>query len=161
IKILSGVYKHDSGNIRINDEDIDIDSSADAKRAGISVVHQHSALIGRLTVAENIRLAGGRLRLPQKQDIVDFEQTAEDLGFQIDPDRITEDYSIGDQQRIEIIREIAMDAQILILDEPTATLAPSERESLFATLRSVANLGKAVVLVTHRLEEALEYCDEL
>ncbi|MCU1570427.1 MAG: ABC-type uncharacterized transport system, ATPase component [Naasia sp.] len=159
IKILSGIYEADGGEILLDGRPVQIRSTADARASGIAVVHQHSALIGRLTVAENIALAHDGLGFPRKAVVSRFTQAAADLGFTIDPRRTVESLSVGDRQRVEIVREMMTAAKVLILDEPTATLAPSERDVLFATLRRLADLGSAVILVTHRLEEAALYCD--
>lgn len=159
IKILSGIYEADSGQIRIGGQTHEIHSTADAKRLGIAVVHQHSSLIDRLSVAENIALVSDGLGFLKREVIAQFARTASSLGFAIDPKRSVGSLSMGDRQRVEIIRAMMTQARVLILDEPTATLAPNERVELFALLRKLADTGSAVILVTHRLDEATRYCD--
>ena len=159
IKILSGIYEADSGQIRIRGENHQIRSTADAKRAGIAVVHQHSSLIDRLSVAENIALVSDGLGFLRREVIAQFTRTALSLGFAIDPKRSVDSLSMGDRQRVEIVRAMMTRASVLILDEPTATLAPNERVELFALFEKLAEAGSAVILVTHRLDEATRYCD--
>jgi general nucleoside transport system ATP-binding protein len=161
IKILGGIYRPDAGEIRLDGEPVRFASADEARRRGIAIVHQHSALVGRLTVLENVALQfGGRGRVDRSLPAA-IRATAEGLGFALDPQARVDELSPGDRQRAEITRALMASARVVVLDEPTAVLADAERAGLFALLRRLARAGTAVVLVTHRLEEAIAHCDRV
>jgi general nucleoside transport system ATP-binding protein len=161
IKIVGGIYAPDDGTIELAGTTVCFKSPDEARRHGIAVVHQHSALVGQLTVLENVALqSAGVGRVPPGLDDA-IRATARRLGFVLDPRARVETLSPGDRQRAEITRALMADARVVLLDEPTAVLAPSECDDLFGLLRRLAGSGAAVVLVTHRLEEALEHCDRI
>jgi general nucleoside transport system ATP-binding protein len=137
-----------------------IGSASDAIAAGIGMVHQHFTHVGAMTVAENVALGGhGRFDARGAADVV--VDIGRRTGLALDPRAHAEDLSVGAQQRLEIIKALARRARVLILDEPTAVLAPREISELLAWLRAFANDGNAVVLITHKLREALAIADDI
>jgi ABC-type uncharacterized transport system ATPase subunit len=155
------VYRPDAGTIRLDGEPIEIASPEDARRYGIAVVHQHSALVPRLTVVENVALLAGTRGRIDRELGRRLERTANDLGFTVDPFALVDELSVADRQRAEIARALMGDASFVILDEPTSVLAPLERDQLFGLLGRLAKSGVGVILVTHRLDEALFHCQEI
>ena len=155
IKCLTGVYRPDSGRVEIDGREVAIRDPADSRQCGIAVVHQSSTLISRLTLLENVVLQEGRLgRIPS--ELADrLVESGNRLGFSIDPRARVENLSVGDLQRAEIARAFMQEAWLVILDEPTAVLAPAERASLFDLFGSLTDQGVGVVFVTHHLAEAL------
>ena len=155
IKCLTGIYRLDSGRIEIDGREVSIRDPADSRQCGIAVVHQSSTLISRLTLLENVVLQEGRLgRIPG--ELADrLVESGDRLGFSIDPKARVESLSVGDLQRAEIARAFMQEAWLVILDEPTAVLAPVERASLFELFGSLTSQGVGVVFVTHHLAEAL------
>ena len=155
IKCLTGVYRPDSGRVEVDGREVSIRDPADSRECGIAVVHQSSTLISRLTLLENVVLQEGRLgRIPS--ELADrLVESGSRLGFSIDPRARVERLSVGDLQRAEIARAFMQEAWLVILDEPTAVLAPAERASLFDLFGSLTAQGVGVVFVTHHLAEAL------
>ncbi len=155
IKCLTGVYRPDSGRVTVDGREVAIRDPADSRQCGIAVVHQSSTLISRLTLLENVVLQEGRLgRIPS--ELADrLVESGDRLGFSIDPRARVERLSVGDLQRAEIARAFMQEAWLVILDEPTAVLAPAERASLFDLFGSLTAQGVGVVFVTHHLAEAL------
>ena len=155
IKCLTGIYRPDSGRVEVDGQEVAIRDPADSRHCGIAVVHQSSTLISRLTLLENVVLQEGRLgRIPS--ELADrLVESGNRLGFAIDPRARVERLSVGDLQRAEIARAFMQDAWLVILDEPTAVLAPAERASLFELFGSLTSQGVGVVFVTHHLAEAL------
>jgi ABC-type uncharacterized transport system ATPase subunit len=161
VKVLAGLYDHDEGTIEAGGETVTIGSPLEARALGIAVVHQQSTLVPGLTVLENAELVEGgwgRLDATLGDRLV---TTAESLGFQVDPRVRVERLSVGQRQRVEIARALMHEARIVMLDEPTSVLAPAERDGLFEMLGRIKATGTGVVLVTHRLEEALTQCDRI
>jgi len=162
-KIIYGLLSPSSGSLSIKGNAVRFTSPRQAIEAGIGMVHQHFMLIENLTVTENIMLGdeGGSLFAPLKtkeaaRKIVSIAQAH---GLQVDPDSLVSDLSVGEEQRVEILKLLYRDADILILDEPTAVLTPSETSQLFATLTSLRDEGKTVILITHKLDEVLDVSD--
>jgi ABC-type uncharacterized transport system ATPase subunit len=161
IKMLGGIYRPDEGAILLDGKTVTIGSPYDASRLGIEIVHQESILIPALTIAENIALRrrirgriGGSL-------LAEFSHVARDLGFLLEPQVPVADLSIGARQRADIVIAMMGKPRVLILDEPTPIMGPDERASFFALVRRLASQGAAVVLVTHRLREAVQECDDI
>lgn len=161
IKILGGIYRPDSGQILLSGREVSIDSPYQASELGIEIVHQESILIPSLSIAENIALRRQILgRLPGSLSNA-FVKTAAELGFELNPNSKVSTLSIGERQRADIVIAMMGDAKVIILDEPTPIMGPDERVSFFAMLRRFAEQGKAIIIVTHRLLEAVEECDDI
>ncbi|HEX3054183.1 MAG TPA: ABC transporter ATP-binding protein [Aggregatilineaceae bacterium] len=158
MKILYGLYKPDAGEIRLNDKPAVIRSPSDAIMHGIGMVHQHFMLVQSLTVAENIALGlrSSREPLLNLDEVAErIEQLAKKYGLQVDPSRPVWQLSVGEQQRVEIIKALYRGAALLILDEPTAVLTPQEVDDLFNTLQQMVRDGHALIFISHKLHEVL------
>lgn len=164
MSILYGFYHADSGAVAINGKAVTIRSPADSIREGVGMVHQHFMLVDTFTVVENVMLGaeGGALTSRGAGEVRrKLKQMAEAYGMEVQPDRIVSELSVGELQRVEILKALVKGADILILDEPTAVLTPPEVESLFALLRRLAGEGKTVVIVTHKLKEIMAVTDRV
>jgi simple sugar transport system ATP-binding protein len=163
MNILTGIYQPDAGEIIVDGYAKAFASPVDAIAAGIGMVHQHFKLVRAFTVAENIHL--GWPQTPARISAQALEaRTAElaaALNLAVKPDARVEDLSTGEQQRVEILRVLARQARLLILDEPTAVLTPSEARELFKALREFVSRGNAVVFISHKLDEVLEISDRI
>jgi general nucleoside transport system ATP-binding protein len=162
MSILYGFYEADAGEIRVNGATLTIRSPADAIRAGIGMVHQHFMLVDTLTVLDNVMLGvegGALLGAGARKARTELAGLARDYGVAIDPDAHVGDLSVGLQQRVEIIKALLRGADILILDEPTAVLTPSEADDLFRFLHALRERGKTVILITHKLREIIAATD--
>jgi simple sugar transport system ATP-binding protein len=165
MNILYGLYKPDEGEILLGGERIGIDSPHDAIAHGIGMVHQHFMLIPVMTVAENIVLAAE----PKKSGILldtaaaerRVRELAEQFKFHIDPHAKVQDITVGQQQRVEILKALYRGAEILILDEPTAVLTPQEATELFDILKALVADGMSVIFISHKLNEVLEIADRI
>ncbi|MBS7805478.1 ABC transporter ATP-binding protein [Rhizobiales bacterium TNE-4] len=164
MSILFGFYQADSGRILIDGQESKITSPSDAIASGIGMVHQHFMLVEPMSVADNLMLgheggfalAGGRKALLAKLDAL-----ARDYDLTIEPDAIVSDLPVGLQQRVELLKSLVRDADILVLDEPTAVLTPGEADRLFALLRDLKARGKTIILITHKLREVMEIADRV
>lgn len=165
MKILYGLYRADSGEIRVNGKQVQINSPEQAIRQGIGMVHQHFMLIPPFTVLENIILGSEPKRsfgrLDRERALQKITALSEELGLKIDPQAKVQDISVGLQQRVEILKALYRDAQILILDEPTSVLTPQEADELGQILRRLVSGGKSVVFITHKLKEVLKFADRI
>ena len=160
MRIAYGLVHPDSGAVRIDGAKVTIANPADAIARGIGMVHQHFTLVPVMTIAENVALGSrGALHIARVEDRV--REIAEVTGFALDPSARIETLSVGAQQRVEIAKALARNARVLILDEPTAVLAPEESNALLGWLRAYADAGNAVVLITHKLPEALSVADDV
>ena len=158
--IASGLVRPDAGQVCVAGREVRLKSPLDALAAGIGMVHQHFTLVPAMTVAENLALGGsGMLRARALSEQV--HDVARRTGFQLDPHARVESLPVSAQQRVEIAKALVRDAKVLVLDEPTAVLAPSEIEDLLRWLRAYADRGRAVVLITHKLHEALAVADDV
>ncbi len=160
MRVAYGMVSADSGIVRVRGAGKRLASPLDAIAAGIGMVHQHFTLVPAMTVAENLVL-GGRGRLRERETISQVHDIAARTGFSLDPSARVETLSVGAQQRVEIAKALARNASLLILDEPTAVLAPSEIEDLLQWLRQYVGEGNAAVLITHKLREALAVADDV
>ncbi len=160
MRVAYGMLRPDAGRVLIDGTQRQFRSSADAIRAGIGMVHQHYALVPAMTVTENVAL-GGRGRYDARTSAARVRALAHDTGLALDPDARVDDLSVEAQQRVEIVKALARDVRTLILDEPTAVLAPLTATTLLAWLRQFADAGHAVVLITHKLREALGVADDI
>lgn len=164
MSILYGFYRADSGEIFINGTKTEITSSPDAIRAGIGMVFQHFKLVENFTVLENVILGaeGARLLRPSLAKARGLlKDLAREFELHVDPDALIEDLSVGHQQRVEILKALYREADILILDEPTGVLTPSEADHLFRILRGLKEQGKTIILITHKLREIMDVTDEV
>jgi ABC-type uncharacterized transport system ATPase subunit len=162
MKVLYGQYRADTGEIRVDGQLKDWGSPADSIAAGFGMVHQHFMLAGCHNAVENVLLAaGGACLLPFSEARARLEALMREFRMEVRLDLPVEELSVGEQQRVEILKLLYRDSSILILDEPTAVLAPGEIEALFATLKGMAARGKTVLIITHKLKEVLALADEV
>jgi general nucleoside transport system ATP-binding protein len=163
MNVLTGLYRPDEGEIRIHGEPVDFHSPRDALRAGIGMVHQHFRLVETLTVAENMTLGWHtpRFWLGARAGRRQVHELSKSLRMAVDPDARVWQLSVGEQQRVEIVKAVFRGSRVLILDEPTAVLTPQEVEQLFMTLRVMAREGHAVIVITHKLHEVMAVADRI
>ncbi len=162
MSILYGFYKADKGKIFINGKETQIPDSQAAIAAGIGMVFQHFKLVENFTVLENVILGaeeGARLKPSLGKARKLLTQLAEEYELSVDPDALIEDLSVGHQQRVEILKALYREADILILDEPTGVLTPAEADHLFRILEGLKAEGKTIILITHKLREIMEVTD--
>ncbi len=158
VKIIYGAVKADAGSIRMNGKIVDIANPAQARRMGIGMVFQHFSLFETLTVTENIALVLDEpFDLPKLAERV--KAVSERYGLPLDPARRVYSLSVGERQRVEIVRCLLQDPQLLILDEPTSVLTPQAVEKLFETLRQLAAEGVSILYISHKLHEIQALCD--
>lgn len=160
MRIAFGLLKPDEGTLTIAGQRRRVLSARDAIDAGVGMVHQHFTNVGEMSVAENVAL-GKRGRFDSATAQQDVTSIGQRSGLTLDPNAKAADLSVGGQQRLEIVKALARDARTLILDEPTAVLAPQESGELLTWLRRFADEGNAVVLITHKLHEALSIADDV
>ncbi|MDP9482788.1 MAG: ABC transporter ATP-binding protein [Chloroflexota bacterium] len=163
MNILAGLYSPDEGEIRVHGQPVSFRSPRDAIASGIGMVNQHFALVPSMTVTENVILGLDRPRFRLNLAHFDDEirKIAESVGLHVDPRARIWQLSVGEQQRVEILKMLYRGARILILDEPTAVLAPQEIDELFGTLRSMTAAGRSVVFISHKLGEVLAIADRI
>ena len=164
MNVIYGLYSQDKGEIFLNGEPYSINNPHDAIRAGIGMVHQHFMLVPVFTVLENVMLGeestyGSFLnkRAAEKK----LRELSESFGLEVDPHAIIEELPVGLQQRVEILKALYREVEILILDEPTAVLTPQETEELFKIMRRLTERGVSIVFITHKLKEVLEIADNI
>ena len=163
MNILSGRYRPDEGEILIGERPVKFNSPGDALQFGIGMVHQHFMLVPNQTVAENILLGLPRPRffLHRTRVEKEVERLSGAYGLSVDPKAMVEDLSLGQQQWLEILKLLYRHVDVLILDEPTAVLTPPEIEELSKTLKNIVREGKAVIFITHKLEEVMGIADQI
>ena len=188
MKILSGLYQYDKGKILIDKQwfqndvsnnnlsEIQFNEPLDAIKLGIGQVYQHFQLVGPFSVGENITLGKeftknkvklGPINIPlnplidEKETNLQIEELSKKFGLPIDPSILVEDLPIGLKQRTEILKQLYREAELLILDEPTAVLTPTEVDELFKTMRSLKESGKSIIFISHKLKESLEIADRI
>lgn len=164
MNILYGLYRPDEGEILVRGEKVHIQGPNDAIARGIGMVHQHFMLVPVMTVTENVMLGVETTRglfLDREQVAKRIEQIGKDHGLEVDPNAYIKDLPVGIQQRVEIIKVLYRNADILILDEPTAVLTPQEAEDLFRILRSLVAQGKSIIFITHKLKEVMAVADRI
>ena len=160
MNMLSGIYFPDSGTIYVNGEQVAIASPKEAFELGIGMIHQHFKLVDVLTAAENIVL-GLEGKLDLKKATKKIREICDAYGFDVDPDQKIYDMSVSQKQTVEIVKVLYRGADILILDEPTAVLTPQETDRLFAVLRNMRDDGKAIVIITHKMNEVQSLSDRV
>ena len=163
MNILAGLYRPDAGELVVEGRPAAFGSPRDAIAAGLGMVHQHFTLVPSQTVTENILLGLARPRflLHERRSEAEVAALAERFGMRVDPRARVWQLSVGEQQRVEILKMLYRGARILILDEPTAVLAPQEADDLFATLRSMTAEGRSIVFISHKLGEVLAIADRV
>ena len=162
MRVLYGMYPADGGRILVRGQEIKIGSPRDAIANGIGMVHQHFVLVDPFTVTENIILGeegGERLDIVAAQQRI--AELADSYGFRVDPGAVVEELSVGEEQRVEILKALYRGVEILILDEPTAVLTPSETKDLFGNLRKLREAGRTIVFISHKLDEVMEIADRI
>jgi len=160
VKILYGILKPESGTIKINNEEITISSPNVARKSGIGMVFQHFSLFPALTVAENILIALDQ-KIKFKDLILRIKELSTEWELFIDPLKIVSELSVGEQQRVEIIRCLMQNPKLLIMDEPTSVLTPQEIENLFKILKRLASSGCSILYISHKLEEIIELANKV
>ncbi|HEX4867974.1 MAG TPA: ABC transporter ATP-binding protein [Acidimicrobiales bacterium] len=164
VNVVFGLYQPDGGEILLRGEPVHFASSREAIKAGIGMVHQHFQLIPVFTVVENVVL-GDEIRKGPMLDLDTARERIRDLGRRyglvIDPDAIVGELSVGEQQRVELIKALFRDAEVLILDEPTAVLTPGEVDEFFGVVRNLVEQGKSIIFITHKLREVLSVADQI
>jgi ABC-type uncharacterized transport system ATPase subunit len=165
MNVLYGLYHPDEGEIVIKGSAVELGSPRVAIDSGVGMVHQHFMLIPVMTVAENIVLAveptHRKVLLDEHAAEESVREISERFGLVVDPHAKVEDITVGQQQRVEILKALYRGADILVLDEPTAVLTPQEAKELFAIIRSLTAQGKSVIFITHKLNEVLEIADRI
>jgi ABC-type uncharacterized transport system ATPase subunit len=162
--VMTGLYRPDAGEIEMDGRRVEFHSPRDALEAGVFMVHQHFRLVPAFSAAENVVLGfapgrARRTRLDRGAIEREVAEVAERYGLGVDPGARAWQLSVGEQQRVEILKALYRDARVLILDEPTAVLTPQESEGLFAALRRMTGEGKTVIFVTHKLNEVMAVAD--
>jgi ABC-type uncharacterized transport system ATPase subunit len=162
MRVLYGLARADAGEILVGGEPVEIRSPADAITAGIGMVTQHFSLVAPMTVAENVVLGDeGGFRLDVRAARERVRVASERVGIPVDPDERVDGLSVGERQRLEIVKALSRDCRVLVLDEPTAVLVPQQVQALFGALRRLRDEGLAVVFISHKLREVIEVSDEV
>src|SRR5437660_9705126 len=164
MRIAYGFYTADSGEILIDGQVREIRTPHDAIALGVGMVHQHFMLVEPMTVAENIVLGaepGGATALDLRKAAAEIRKVSDEFKLAVNPNATIESLSVGQQQRVELLKALYRHAQLLILDEPTAVLTPQEVEEVFAILRRMREQGKTIVIITHKLPEVLAISDHV
>ena len=164
MKVLAGEERPDEGTVEVEGVAHDFRSPRQAQQAGVGIVHQHFLLAGALRVWENVVLAdepGSTWRIDAAAARRRVGELASANGFDVDPDAFVSDLGVGDRQRVEILKVLWREARVIILDEPTAVLVPSEATALFASIRALTARGASVVFISHKLDEVLAFADDI
>ena len=165
MNILYGLYQPTEGEIYVGGEKIEVHSPSDSIHAGVGMVHQHFMLVPVFTVAENVMLGEEATKpggfLDRAKAAAKVHQISEQYNLAVDPNSYVRDLPVGVQQRVEIIKLLYREADILIFDEPTAVLTPQEANELFKIMRSLTDQGKSIIFITHKLQEVLDVSDRI
>ena len=158
MKVLSGFIQADSGDILLDDQSVVIKSPADAIRLGVGMLHQDPLDFPPMRLIDNFLIGSGGL-LPNRKEIIrDFKELADQFGFSLDPNTYVDSLTVGERQQLEIIRLLWLGARVLILDEPTTGISALQKEKLFTTLKLLAEQGKTIIFVSHKLEDVEQLC---
>jgi simple sugar transport system ATP-binding protein len=158
VKMIYGIMQPDEGEIRWNGQRVVVPNPKAARRLGIGMVFQHFSLFEALTVMENIAL-GMDAKIPARELDAKIRAVMEQYGLKLDPQRIVSTLSVGERQRIEIVRALLLNPELLIMDEPTSVLTPQEVDQLFVVLRQLASEGRSILYISHKLHEIKALCD--
>jgi len=165
MNILYGLYSPDEGTIKVNQKEISISNPRDAIDNGIGMVHQHFMLVPVLSVTENVMLGNEFTKsgvfLDKQKAAKRIREISDQFNLNINPDAIVEDLPVGLQQRVEIIKILFRNAEILIMDEPSAVLTPQEVDELFKIMHNLVDQGKSIIFITHKLKEVMECADRI
>ncbi|HEY0700480.1 MAG TPA: ABC transporter ATP-binding protein [Micromonospora sp.] len=167
MNVLYGLYHPDEGEILVDGRPLRMKGPADAIAAGIGMVHQHFMLVPVFTVTENVMLGAEKVRggiagvLDRRRARREVAEVSERYNLRVDPDAVIEDLPVGVQQRVEIVKALTREVDLLILDEPTAVLTPQETEELLAVMRALKESGKSIVFITHKLKEVKAIADRI
>jgi ABC-type uncharacterized transport system ATPase subunit len=166
MNILYGLYRADEGEILLDNKPVHFDSPGDAISAGLGMVHQHFMLVPVFTVTENVMLgveeiSGPLGLLDRRRAAKKVREISERYGLAVPPEAVVEELPVGVQQRVEIVKALYREAEVMILDEPTAVLTPQETDELFEVMRSLKESGKSVIFITHKLKEVLAIADRI
>lgn len=163
VNVLSGIYRPEEGTIDVEGKRLVFGSPHDAIASGIGMVHQHFMLVPSQTVWENMVLGLPNLPqiLPKASIVREIRSISEQYGLEVDPEALIWQLSIGEQQRVEILKTLYRKAMILILDEPTAVLTPQEAKSLFSTIKRMTQEGRGIIFISHKLDEVMEISDRI
>ncbi len=163
MNMIYGIYHPDEGSIHVNGEKVDITSPHKALEYGIGMIQQHFSLVPSFSVAENIALGLKEFKLFPRIDVIKKRvvELSKKFGLNVNPNGRIWQLSAGEQQRVEILKLLYMNSQIMILDEPTAILTPQEAEGLFKTIREMVKYGASVIFISHKLKEVLEISDRI
>lgn len=163
MNVLAGLYQADAGVIRVNNKEVSFHSPKDAIRVGIGMIHQHFMLVPSQTVTENILLGMDepRFRMNLNEYDLKIAELGKRFGMEVDPKAKIWQLSVGEQQRVEILKMLYRGAQVLVMDEPTAVLAPQEADILFNTLRTMVAEGKSIIFISHKLQEVMAIADRV
>ncbi len=163
MNVLAGLYSAEAGIIKVKDQEVHFHSPKDAIKAGIGMIHQHFMLVPSQTVTENVLLGMDEPRF--RMNLNEYDQKIAELGkgfgMEVDPKAKIWQLSVGEQQRVEILKMLYRGANVLIMDEPTAVLAPREADVLFETLRSMTQQGKSIIFISHKLQEVMAISDRV
>jgi simple sugar transport system ATP-binding protein len=163
MNVLAGLYRAEEGEILVNGKSVNLASPRQAIEQGIGMIHQHFMLVPSQTVTENILIGLNKprffLNLPRFEG--EISELSKKFGLEVDPRAKVWQLSVGEQQRVEILKMLYRGVNILIMDEPTAVLAPLEIEGLFKTLRAMVDQGKSVIFISHKLNEVSEISDRV
>ena len=165
MNILYGLYIQSSGDIFIDGQKVNINSPSDAINLGIGMIHQHFKLISAMTVAENVMLGEepikGKLFLDLNRINEQTQELSDRYGLAVNPKSLVEDISVGIRQRVEILKALYRNANLLILDEPTALLTPQESDDLFRIIERLRKDGKTILFISHKLKEIMQISDSI
>ena len=164
MNILYGLYNQDEGEMLVNGKAVKVENPKDSIALGVGMVHQHFMLIPVFTVAENVMLGDETTKrgtLDRKTVSTKVKELSHQYGLDVDPEALVRQLPVGVQQRVEIVKTLYRDAQILILDEPTAVLTPQEAEELFVIMRGLTERGVSIIFITHKLKEVLAVSDRI
>lgn len=163
MNVLYGLYHPDEGKVLVNGEPILLRNPKDSMKAGIGMIHQHFMLVQKHTVLENIALgyAKAPFLFPQQYMRKRIKEYSQKFGLEVDPDKKIWELSAGEQQRVEILKALLRNADLLIMDEPTSVLTPKEAEDLFEILRKMIKDGHSIILISHKLEEIMSICNSV
>ena len=164
MNVIYGLYQPTDGEILVNGKPVQMHSPKDAIALGIGMVHQHFQLVPVMTVLENVMLGSESVQglfLNRRQVAKRIHELSERYGLNVDPHALIEDLPVGVRQRVEIIKALYRNADILILDEPTAVLTPQEIEGLFEVMNTLRKQGKSIIFITHKLKEVLRVADRI